>query len=67
VKIDKAEALGKLARGLMRFVIAGNYPEAVAEWFENLAAAFETFSECRQIAGVDVNVRRLRDDSRECT
>ncbi len=65
MEIYKAQSLGKLTCGFMGLMIAGQHPEPLTERLENLTAAFESFSKCCQVAGIDVNVRRLRHDAGE--
>ena len=61
MKVEETEALAKGARVVVAFVISRQDPHFFAERFHDLAAAVETFTECRKISCGDVDVRRLCD------
>jgi hypothetical protein len=65
MEINKAQPLGKFARGFVRFVVSRKHPEPFTERLKNLAAALQSFAKGGQIAGINVDIRRLRNDSRE--
>ena len=65
MKIEEAETLAKSFCFRVRFVIAGEDPEARGERLQDFAAAVEAAAEIREVAGGDVNIRGLGDDALE--
>ena len=61
VKIDKAEFLAEGARVVVRFVVARQHPEAVAERLKDFAAAIEALAEGGEVARGDIEIGGLRD------